>query len=77
MLKEFEFLGKNEAFEVVVENTNKIADMIEQVRPVPKGFYPPEIEGAEEEVRAMTYDKLHKLYGETPPKELMEELRKN
>ena len=76
MLKEFKFLGKNEAFEVVVENTNKIADMIEQVRPVPKGFYPPEIEGAEEEVRAMTYDKLHELYGETPSKELMERVEK-
>ena len=76
MLKEFEFLGKEEAFEIVVKNTNKIADTIEQIRPVPKGFYPPQMEGAEEEVKNMTYNKLHEIYGENPPKELIERVER-
>ncbi|RRD40187.1 PolC-type DNA polymerase III [Leptotrichia sp. OH3620_COT-345] len=76
MLEEFSYLGKEEAYEVVVENTNKISDMIENVRPIPKGFYPPKIEGAEEEVRKMTYDKVHELYGEELPDFLNERIEK-
>ena len=63
MLKEFEYLGKEKAFEVTVTNTHKICDMIEKVRPVPEGFHPPEMKGASEEVRRMTYENLYKLYG--------------
>ncbi|MDO5088177.1 MAG: PolC-type DNA polymerase III [Leptotrichiaceae bacterium] len=76
MLDEFSYLGKEEAYEVVVENTNEINDMIENVRPIPKGFYPPKIEGAEEEVRKMTYDKVHELYGEKLPDFLNERIEK-
>ena len=54
MLDAFAFLGEKEAYEVVIENTNKLADMIERLKPIPDGFYPPKIEGAEEEVREMT-----------------------
>ncbi len=76
MLEEFSYLGSDIAYETVVENTNLISDMIENVRPVPKGFYPPKIEGAEEEVREMTYRKLHELYGENVPEHLKERIEK-
>ena len=76
MLEEFSYLGEDKAYEVVVENTHKINDMIEKVRPIPTGFYPPKIEGAEEEVRQMTYAKLHELYGENVPEHLKERIEK-
>ena len=50
--------------------------MIENVRPIPTGFYPPKIEGAEEEVRQMTYTKLNELYGENVPEHLKERIEK-
>ena len=67
MLDEFKFLGEETAYEVVVENTNKIAGMIEKLKPIPDGFYPPQIEGAEEEVREMSYKKAYELYGDPLP----------
>ena len=76
MLEEFSYLGEEKAYEVVVENTHKINDMIENVRPIPTGFYPPKIEGAEEEVRQMTYTKLNELYGENVPEHLKERIEK-
>ena len=50
--------------------------MIEQVRPVPTGFYPPKIDGAEEEVREMTYKRLKELYGEDIDESLKERVEK-
>ena len=76
MLKEFDYLGKDIAEKVVIENTNLINDMIEPVRPVPTGFYPPKIEGAEEEVKEMSYKKLHELYGDKIPDFLQERVEK-
>ena len=76
MLQEFSYLGEDSSYEVVVENTNKINDMIEVVRPIPKGFYPPEIEGAEEEVRNMTYERAYELYGNPLPEFLEERIEK-
>lgn len=67
MLDEFSYLGEQRAYEVVVENTNKIADMCEKVRPVPKESYPPKIEGADENLRNMSYDKAKRIYGDPLP----------
>jgi len=77
MLKEFEYLGEEKAYEVVVTNTNLIADMIEPgIRAIPKGTFPPSIDGAEEELREATYRKLHNLYGENPPQLIVERVEK-
>ena len=68
MLEEFSYLGKDEAKEVVITNTNKIADMIESgIKPIPEGFYPPKMENAEEIVRTMTYEKAYRIYGDPLP----------
>ncbi len=66
MLSDFSYLG-DRAMEVVVTNTNKIADQIENIRPIPKGLYPPGIEGAKEILTNVTMDKAHSIYGDPLP----------
>ena len=67
MLDEFSYFPQKIREDIVIKNTNDIADMIDRVRPIPEGFYPPIIEGANEEVENMTYKKAHELYGEDLP----------
>lgn len=67
MMQEFAYLGEELAREVVIENTNKISDMIEEIKPVPDGTYPPIIEGSDEELRTMCYRKARSIYGEDLP----------
>ena len=70
MLAEFAYLGEEKAYEIVVTNPNMIADMCENVRPVPHNLFAPSIENSVEDLKSLVYGKLHRLYGENPP-ELM------
>ena len=70
MLREFSYLGEDKAYEVVVANTNRIADMCETLRPVPYNLFAPKIENSVEDLKNLVYGKFHRLYGENPP-ELM------
>ncbi len=74
MLTEFSYLGKDLAFEVVVKNTNWVFQQVGEVSPLPDKFYPPEIEGAETEIREMSYTQATELYGDPLPDLVKERL---
>lgn len=76
MLKEFAYLGSNKAHEIVIENTNKIADMIEDTIPVRPDKCPPIIENSDETLRQICYDKAHEIYGPELPKIVEDRLKK-
>ena len=67
MLKEFSYLGEEKAYEVVVTNTNKIADMCDRISPISPEKCPPHIPGCEEDIKNIAYAKAHELYGENLP----------
>ncbi|MGF7397187.1 PolC-type DNA polymerase III [Thermoanaerobacterium thermosaccharolyticum] len=67
MLNEFDYFDEKTAREIVIDNPNKIVELIEDVKPIPDGTYPPSIEGAEEELKKLTLNKAHEIYGEKLP----------
>jgi len=69
------FLGKDKAYEITVTNTNKIADMIEPIVPLPNDkLYSPKIENSEKLLTDLCYQKAHELYGDPLPKPIKERL---
>lgn len=76
MLDEFSYLGVEKAKKVVIENTNKIANMCEEIKPIPDGTFPPVIEGADEELRKITNERARKIYGNPLPNIVKERLDK-
>ena len=67
MLDEFLYLGEEKAYEVVVTNTNIIADSVESILPIPKGTFPPIMEGSDNELRNICFDNAKSIYGERLP----------
>lgn len=76
MLEEFAYLGEEKAKEVVVTNTNKVANMCETLQPVKDGSYPPSIENCEEDLVKMCHEKAHKIYGEVLPEVVQQRMDK-
>ena len=67
MIKEFEYLGEEKAYEVVVTNTNKVSDMCDRIDPISPEKCPPHIPGCEEDIKNIAYKKAHELYGDPLP----------
>ncbi|MBS4980780.1 MAG: PolC-type DNA polymerase III [Lachnospiraceae bacterium] len=76
MLEEFAYLGSKKAEEVVITNTNKIADSIERISPVRPDKCPPVIEDSDQTLRNICYDKAHSMYGEELPEIVVERLER-
>ncbi len=68
MMEEFSYLGPELAKKVVIDDPNAIADSIEDVAPLPTGLFTPTIENSAQQLQDLVYGKLHRMYGEEPPK---------
>lgn len=76
MIEEFKYLGLDKAYELVVTNTNKIADMCEQISPISPEKCPPHIEGCEKEIEDIAMNRAKELYGDPLPQIVRERLDK-
>ncbi len=76
MIEEFKYLGLDKAYELVVTNTNKIADMCEQISPISPEKCPPHIDGCEKEIEDIAMNKAKELYGDPLPEIVKERLDK-
>lgn len=76
MLKEFAWLGEQRAYDMVIKNTKRIADMIGEVKPVKDRLYPPDIEGSDQKLTDICYENAHKKYGPVLPEIVEKRLEK-
>lgn len=76
MFEYFQFLGEEKAHNIIVSNPNNIADEIDEISPVKDGLFTPKIEGAEEEIRELSYNKAKSIYGDPVPKIVRDRLEK-
>ncbi|HOB20837.1 MAG TPA: PolC-type DNA polymerase III, partial [Candidatus Atribacteria bacterium] len=76
MLEEFSYLGESKAYEVVISSPRSIAAEIQEIKPVPDRLYPPEIPGAEEEIRSMAITTAKEIYGTHLPEIVEKRLNK-
>src|SRR5690625_6997618 len=76
MLEQFHFLGEKNAKEIVITNSQKIASQIEKISPIKEDLYTPSIEGAEDEVRNLSYQNAEAIYGSPLPDIVKERLEK-
>lgn len=67
MLNEFKYLGEKKARQIVIDNPHKINEKIDKLIPIPDGTFPPEIDGADEELKRLSYTKAKRIYGEQLP----------
>ena len=74
MLEEFQYLGEEKAYEVVVTNTRLVADQIETFELLPAELFPPRLENSEEDLNRLVWEKVHRLYGEDPPQLIVDRL---
>ncbi len=74
MFKEFDYLDSETAKEIIVDNPNMIADWVDEIRPVPKGKFPPHIDNADVILREGCYARAHEIYGDPLPELIQKRL---